>query len=587
MENFEKIKELSKKAGIPEGKLNNEFLYTIQMVDYFYYNKNIGEQDIRENFVDGSNDGGIDFILNKEDVMYLIQGKSSSNISYEDIRNIFFKINTTVNNFEKGKYDIYSEKLKSTYLNAYDDLSENKNITLVLFTNTVFTKELKEKIEELKKEEFINNYNIEIYDLKDIELKKIMSSLEKEYIQQESIRLSEARNALKYGDNGIIVNIKASSLKKIYVKHSKNGLFSYNLREHISQKNVDNGIENTIKKEKENFWFYNNGITIGCEDFELDGYMLKLYNFSIINGAQTTTKIGESKLIIENEYDFDIVCKVVKAKRSLNTESDFIMKISEASNSQKPIKARDLKANSREQKILQTKCAENNNSLAVEIKRGVKPKNYYKVEKWQRVSNEYVGQLILACLFQKPGSARSGKIMIFTSEKIYNQIYKNRIHDYDIIFDLVRIADKYEEFKNIYANNLNDVDLIAACKNGKLTTLAIIFYLYKRFNGIVKNCMDESLNEDNIVNTRLTLDYKEDDYDNKLNSLFKFIIKKLSDIYEKRKESLKLTSYSNFFKTDKTYQEVILAEFDRILDDDWDREKLEKFMNVFDYKRNN
>lgn len=580
MENYEKIKGLAKKAGMSDGKLNNEFLFTLQMVDYFYYNKNIGEQDIRENFVDGSSDGGIDYILNKDDIMYLIQGKTSESLSYEDIRNIFFKMNTTINNFEKIKYDSYSEKLKSTYLNAYDDLSENKNITLVLFTKTKFNDELKSKIDEMKKEDFLSNYNVEIYDKKDIELKIDTSSFDKEFIEKDSIKLSDAKNVLKYGENGIIVNMKASSLKKLYTKHSKSGLFSYNLREHVAQRNVDSGIENTIKKEKENFWFYNNGITIGCEDFILDGYVLKLYNFSIINGAQTTTKIGESKLI-DNEYDFDIVCKVVKANRSLNDESDFIMKISEASNSQKPIKARDLKANTREQKILQIKCAENKNTLAIEIKRGVKPKNYYKVEKWQRVTNEYVGQLILSCLLQRPGSARSGKITIFTSEKLYNLIYKNRRLDCDIIYDLVRIADKYEQFKNSYANDVDDVDLIAACKNGKLTTLAIIFYLYKRFNLIIENCFDERLNDDNIVNTKLTLDYKEDDYDKKLNELFKFIIKKLSDIYEKKKEGLKLTSYSNFFKTDKTYQEVILTEFDRVLDDDWDKEKLKEYMKIF------
>ena len=580
MENYEKIKGLAKKAGISDGKLNNEFLFTLQMVDYFYYNKNIGEQDIRENFVDGPSDGGIDYVLNKDDIMYLIQGKTSESLSYEDIRNIFFKMNTTINNFEKIKYDSYSEKLKSTYLNAYDDLSENKNITLVLFTKTKFNDELKSKIDEMKKEDFLSNYNVEIYDKKDIELKIDTSSFDKEFIEKDSIKLSDAQNVLKYGENGIIVNMKASSLKKLYTKHSKSGLFSYNLREHVAQRNVDSGIENTIKKEKENFWFYNNGITIGCEDFILDGYVLKLYNFSIINGAQTTTKIGESKLI-DNEYDFDIVCKVVKANRSLNDESDFIMKISEASNSQKPIKARDLKANAREQKILQTKCVENKNTLAIEIKRGVKPKNYYKVEKWQRVTNEYVGQLILSCLLQRPGSARSGKITIFTSEKLYNLIYKNRRLDCDIIYDLVRIADKYEQFKNSYANDVDDVDLIAVCKNGKLTTLAIIFYLYKRFNLIIENCFDERLNDDNIVNTKLTLDYKEDDYDKKLNELFKFIIKKLSDIYEKKKEGLKLTSYSNFFKTDKTYQEVILTEFDRVLDDDWDKEKLKEYMKIF------
>ena len=580
MENYEKVKKLAEKAGISQGKLNNEFIFTLQMVDYFYYNKNIGEQDIRENFVDGTSDGGIDYIFNNDDTMYLVQGKSSTNLSYEEIRNVFHKMDTTVNNFEKGKYDTYSDKLKSTFLNAYDDLSESKNITLVLFTNTIFTDELRSKVDELKKEDFLSNYTIEIYDAKDIEFKRLTALQDKEFISQDSIELAETRNVLKYGENGIIVNIKASSLKKLYTKHSNNGLFSYNLREHITQKNVDTGIEKTIKSEKDNFWFYNNGITIGCEDFNIDGYMLKLYNFSIINGAQTTTKIGESKLI-DKEYDFDVVCKVVKAKRSLNQESDFIMKISEASNSQKPIKARDLKANAREQKMLQLKCTENKYPLAIEIKRGVKPKNYFKVEKWQRITNEYIGQLILGCILQRPGSARSGKITIFTSEKLYNQIYKNRKQDCDILYELVNIANKYEEFKNRYANDVEDVDLIAACKNGKFTTLAIVFYLYKRFNGIVSNYLDEKLTEDNIENTQLTLNYKGDDYEKKLDDLFKFIIKKLSDVYEKRKESLKLTSYSNFFKTDKTYQEIILKEIDRSLDDEWDKEKLQSFMSIF------
>ena len=580
MENYEKVKKLAEKAGISQGKLNNEFIFTLQMVDYFYYNKNIGEQDIRENFVDGTSDGGIDYIFNNDDTMYLVQGKSSTNLSYEEIRNAFHKMDTTVNNFEKGKYDTYSDKLKSTFLNAYDDLSESKNITLVLFTNTFFTDELRSKVDELKNEDFLSNYTIEIYDAKDIEFKRLTALQDKEFISQDSIELAETRNVLKYGENGIIVNIKASSLKKLYTKHSKNGLFSYNLREHITQKNVDTGIEKTIKSEKDNFWFYNNGITIGCEDFTIDGYMLKLYNFSIINGAQTTTKIGESKLI-DKEYDFDVVCKVVKAKRSLNQESDFIMKISEASNSQKPIKARDLKANAREQKMLQLKCAENKYPLAIEIKRGVKPKNYFKVEKWQRITNEYIGQLILGCILQRPGSARSGKITIFTSEKLYNQIYKNRKQDCDILYEIVNIANKYEEFKNRYANDVEDVDLIAACKNGKFTTLAIVFYLYKRFNGIVSNYLDEKLTEDNIENTKLTLNYKGDDYEKKLDDLFKFIIKKLSDVYEKRKESLKLTSYSNFFKTDKTYQEIILKEIDRSLDDEWDKEKLQSFMSIF------
>ena len=64
-------------------------------------------------------------------------------------------------------------------------------------------------------------------------------------------------------------------------KYGKTGLFSYNLREFISQKSVDDGIKQTIKQEKDKFWFYNNGITIGCRDFNKDGNVIKLYDFSI------------------------------------------------------------------------------------------------------------------------------------------------------------------------------------------------------------------------------------------------------------------------------------------------------------------
>ena len=74
----------------------------------------------------------------------------------------------------------------------------------------------------------------------------------------------------------MIVNAKASSIKRLYEKYRQNGLFNYNIREHITQKNVDDAIESTIKKEKDLFWFLNNGITIGCDDFDIDGYKIRL-----------------------------------------------------------------------------------------------------------------------------------------------------------------------------------------------------------------------------------------------------------------------------------------------------------------------
>lgn len=582
MENYKKIYELAKRTGISEGLLNEEYLFTLQVMDYFYYNRNIGEQDIRENFVDGTSDGGIDYIYVKDDIMHLIQGKSTDKLTYDDIRNLFLKIDETIKKFEIGKYETFSNKLKSVYLNAYDSISDDKNINLVLFTNTDISDALYNKIEELKNNENLINYNIIICDKKEIENKIINLQQGNDFIEEANIELSETNNVLKYNDKGIIVNIKASSLQRLYIKQSNNGLFSYNLREHISQKNVDSGIENTIKNERDKFWFYNNGITIGCSDYIIDGYKLKLYKFSIINGAQTTTKIGESK-IISKDNDFSIVCKIVKAKNTLRTESNFIMKISEASNSQKPIRPRDLKANMIEQKKLQNDSKNNKYPLAIEIKRGVRPENYNKVDSWQRVTNEYIGQLIACCILQRPGLARSGKASIFTSEKIYNEIYK-REHDCNVLYELVKIANKYDEFKKDYTRTNNDVDEIAVCSNGKFVVLAIIFYLYKFFNEIIESCFDENLSKYNITNTILTMNYKDDDFDETLNDLFTFLLRELKIFYNIRKNELKLTSYSNFFKTDKTYQEIILYEMDKVLSDNYDSKRLKEYMRIFDIK---
>lgn len=440
MSNKQLIKDMCKSLKIAEGKLSDEYLFTIMCVNAFFYEGQIGKKEIQDGFVDGANDGGVDFLLAQDSNLYLIQGKSSEAITIEDIENIFNKMHNTVRNFSSGHYSGYSKKLCSSYLNAVDSFVVEPNITFVIFTNGLFDEKKINDLLEQMSESHLRDYELLIYDKNDIDLKETLSETEKEYVTEDKIKIDKANNYLKYGENGIVVNLKATSLKKLFVKHSGNGLFNYNLREHISQKNVDSGIEKSIKKEKEKFWYYNNGVTIACEDYSLDGNFVKLYNFSIINGAQTTTKIGKSNLIKEG-FDFDVVCKIIRAdeNQKLKDNSGFISKISEYSNSQKPIKNVDLKANKTEQKLLQIKSSNHPYPLAIQIKRGIKPDNYKKVEKWQRITNEYIGQLILSFIFQKPGTSRSGKANIFSNEAVYNKIYL-RSHDYCTLYDVVKLA---------------------------------------------------------------------------------------------------------------------------------------------------
>lgn len=584
----EKILSLCQDLNLAEGKQTEEYLFTLEMVDLFYYKGNIGKIDIKTGFTDGTGDGGIDFIYTDDEVMYLIQGKSSENLTIEDISNVFYKIKNTVENFEHESYAQYSKKLKSIYKNAYDGLDNDKNIEFVLFTNTKLNESILKKIDELKNKKEFSSFDITIYDKEDINKHEVISYSDRDLVEEDAIKIflnnGNKNDMLAYGENGIIVNVKATSIKSLYEKHSENGLFSYNLREHVADKSVDEGIEQTIKNDKDNFWFYNNGITIGCEDFRKDGDKIKLYNFSIINGAQTTTKLGKSKLI-DGKHDFSLVCKIVKSDLISEETKNFISKISEASNSQKPIKLRDLKSNDLQQLKLERGAASNKYPLAIEIKRGVKAKNYNKVrEKWQRVTNEYIGQLILSCILQKPGLARNSKNTIFSSKKLYTQVFV-RDHDFDTLYDLVRLGNIYTEYSNREIKEMNDLDTIGIMRNGKLTILAIVCYLIKKQKREVIDYTSEEVYKDNLTGLLFT-DYPKDDLILKLEDLFSFIIEKLQKIYEIKKGSEKITSYSNFFKNEKMY-EIIIREFDDNYLKNIEKKMLRELLYVFTEKKIN
>lgn len=581
----DKIVSILTSLHYPAGKKTEEYTFTLEAVDMFYYKRNIGAADIKLGFVDGAKDGGIDFIYSDEETLYLIQGKSSASLSIEDVDNALHKIAKAFAKFKDRKFDELNDAIKSALSNAYDDLTEDKNVELVLFTNTEFDKAARKKIDDISKDEILSKFNVSIYDKNDIDLQKAIEEESADLVAEGELLLQlgddKSANRLAFGEGkGIIVNIRASSLKTLFQKYNKHGLFSYNLREHIVQKSVDDAIDYTIKKERDNFWYYNNGITIGCNDYSIDGYKLRLYGFSIINGAQTTTKIGKSNIVNEKN-DFALTCKIVRADKSFGAEEDFISKISEASNSQKPIKSRDLKSNLKEQRIMQNKAANNGkHSLAIEIKRGVRPSNYKSVEKWQRVQNDYVGQLIYSCIFQHPGKARNSKNTMFSSKDVYQTIF-HRNHDYNTLYDLVRLGDTYDTYVKKLAETAEGDDAIerlSMAKNAKLSVLAVLCYLLKKKRGVIKDRNSDGLHEDNIKGF-LVSEYLGDDLDRLLESCFGFVIRELVRIYRQNESALKLTSYSNFLKSDQYFDDIILQSFDNL--DEYDLEKIGKFMNVF------
>ena len=597
-ENLVKIKAMLESSKFT-GNTSDEFLFTVNCVDYFFYSKNIGQSNILDGFTDGAHDGGIDFIYDDGEKMYLIQGKSQVTITYNEVRDLFAKMKETAINFKNGNTDEYNDRLKSAYKSTLDNLNDPE-IEFVLFTNAEIDKSLVNKIDKLNKEGDFSDYHLVAYGCDEIANKVVFVDGDDMTIEQGELELENTQMLSYQSGKGAIFTIKAFSLKELYEKKKTKGLFGYNLREQISQASVDDEIDKTIKDAKDNFWYYNNGITIGCSDYDKDGNKLKLYDFSIINGAQTTSKIGKSTLI-NKDNDFALVCKVIKSEKSLDDE--FIRKVSEASNSQKPIKFRDLKSNAVEQKMLQNNFANNGKyKLAVEIKRGVKAPNYRILETWQRVTNEDIGQILLATQYQKPGTARSNKAEIFGKQEMYNLLFskdKVKNYDYNTIYDFVRLSHYYDNFKVRYTEAMNDkmddastdaekkeiADFISVCKNAKFVTIALIAYLIKKLYFKVSDTKDDNYDKP-IIKGNLSLSYSDENYFELLDALFEFIVDKLNTIYNSKISILKLTSHSNFFKTDLNYKEHIIPEFDRILTKRFEKDNILIPIAIFDDEEN-
>ena len=472
------------------------------------------------------------------------------------------KMSTTVENFKKSNTGAYNSNVKKQLQNALDRLPDNNsgNIEYCIYTISSFN----EKALDNKLQSEQNTYSkdmVSVYGVNDIndQIKDMIGKVKT--VSEFKLSLDKPKNVLVYETDsitGYMVNISSESLIKMYNKFKDDGLFDLNIRKYIRNKNVDEGIKHTLDKERQNFWFYNNGLTIACSDCEVDGDKVKLYDFSIVNGGQTTNRIGNYKG--DNTEKFYIPCKIIKIERE---NQKLYSKIAEATNSQKPINARDLKSNSPEMKMLHNWLAKEN--IYLEIKRGEKAKRNQK-----SIKNDELGQLILSFAYQQPGTARSGKKNIFENASLYNKIYRvNYEKDLikkEFILDLIKLNENYSEIeakiKNSSEFNENEKILLS---NGKFIIMALLGLSYMIINEDVDWDLISSdvsiIKEPNFNYGRFISNYRNDDYMDKLENLVKLILYSLDATYDNCSRRNEITSVSNLFKTDKKYRETIVYDF--------------------------
>jgi hypothetical protein len=205
-------------------------------------------------------------------------------------------------------------------------------------------------------------------------------------------------------------------------------LFARNVRGFLGSTDINRGMETTLEKEPEYFWYYNNGITVVCdyaEEVRSGGKnVLRVTNPQIINGQQTTRTLAK---FITNGTRASVLVRVIRVPRVANGESgendrfeSLISKIVAATNWQNEIRPSDLMSNDRRQ---------------IQIERELRKLGYWYVRKRQTKSEarkfagkhlrlirkEDLAQAVAACDLD-PGILREGKERLF-EERLYNQVF--------------------------------------------------------------------------------------------------------------------------------------------------------------------
>jgi hypothetical protein len=155
----------------------------------------------------------------------------------------------------------------------------------------------------------------------------------------------------------LIGRMAVTAIATLIERHGER-LLERNIRRYLGlQTNrINEAIQNTLTgDEASNFYFYNNGITLTCDNFTYNAlqsgdFQVKVENLQIINGGQTCMTIFKTLHTRDYAPDGYVLIRLYQLSSDNN---DFIQRITFATNNQNPVDLRDLRSNDAKQHSLQ------------------------------------------------------------------------------------------------------------------------------------------------------------------------------------------------------------------------------------------
>ncbi|TRV47147.1 MAG: abortive phage resistance protein [Microcystis panniformis Mp_MB_F_20051200_S9] len=238
----------------------------------------------------------------------------------------------------------------------------------------------------------------------------------------------------------LLGRISVTEIATLIDRHGER-LLERNIRRYLGLQGnrVNEGIRHTLTSdEKNNFYFYNNGVTLTCDSFSYnalqDGdYKVRVENLQIINGGQTCMTIfktlREPDLIHQNAQAF-VLLRLYQLPRE---NEGLVQRITYATNSQNPVDLKDLRANDERQKRLEMDIQQ--------LGFNYRPKRSNTATRSTDITSGVAAEAVLSVWRRKPHQAK-----FFSREhfgKLYDTIFTDQLNGAQIVIavQLYRIAE--------------------------------------------------------------------------------------------------------------------------------------------------
>jgi len=311
--------------------------------------------------VDGPDDSGIDAIYwdQLRHLIYLVQSKwmTSGNGSPEqgDVQ----KFINGFNNLMNSRYDRFNKKIKDRKAELESAMYDPGKVVLILaYTGEEpLSKHVSDDLADLLDK--LNSptplAELKVFSQKELHC-SIVASIEGEPVNLNQILLHNYNSI----DNPLIAYYGQINAESIAIWWNQYGdrLFDSNLRKFKGSTEVNEAIKETLRRNPEIFWYFNNGITIICKNIEKtlaggsdrNAGVFNCNDISIINGAQTVGCIGDE--FSSNPEQIKNARVMVRLIDLGDRSNDFAKEIARATNTQNRIGPRDFISLDREQQRL-------------------------------------------------------------------------------------------------------------------------------------------------------------------------------------------------------------------------------------------